>query len=381
VSPAARADDADPPRAAAAPEPTPMPWLDVPVARALADGRGHAVLLHGPAGVGQLAAALRLAAAWLCEDDAVPVASRPCGRCAGCRLVAAGTHPDRLVLVPDALRAALAAESAGPAEAEEGGSKSKAKPSAEIRVEQVRAAVGFASTTSSRGRGKAVVVFPAERMNTVAANALLKTLEEPPGTVRFALATGAAGRLLPTIRSRCIAVPLPMPSREAALAWLAAESVPAAEGGADLLDASGGRPEAALDLHRDGVDGALLRALPEAAGRGDASAVKGLAVPLVVALLQRLADDALAAAFGRPGRHFPHADLARLGAVRRRDAAALGDWSRALLDAARTANHPWSAELTREALLQQAARALNPPQNPPAAGAARPGRATTLPAR
>lgn len=371
--------------------PTPMPWLDAALAPALADGRSQAVLLHGPAGVGQAAAALRLAAAWLCEDLGRPIEDRPCGRCAGCKLVAAGTHPDRLVLVPDAMRLALAADAAAASEAEGGGtggtagdgggSKSKAKPSAEIRVEQVRAAVAFAATTPSRGRGKAIVVFPAERMNAVAANALLKTLEEPPGTVRFVLATGAEGRLLPTIRSRCIGVPMPVPSREAALAWLAGEGVAAAKGGAELLDASGGRPEAALELHREGVDGALLRALPEAAGRGDAAPLRGLPLPIVVTLLQRLADDALALACDRPPRHFARAAVERLGAVRRRDVGSLVAWAGALLEAARTASHPWSAELAREALVQQAALALNPPQNRPVPAGAPRGPATTLPAR
>jgi DNA polymerase-3 subunit delta' len=358
---------------------TPMPWLEAPLARALADVHSHAVLLQGPAGIGQYPAALRLAAAWLCEDDAIAAAQRPCGRCAGCRLVAAGTHPDRLVLVPDAMRAAHG-EGAEAGEGE-GGAKSKAKPSADIRVEQVRAVVAFGSTTAARGRGKAVVVFPAERMNAVAANALLKTLEEPPGRVRFALATGAPGRLLPTILSRCVSIPLLPPGRDEALAWLGAEGVAAAKGGADLLDASGGRPEAALELHRDGVDGALLRALPDAAGRGDATLVRGLSLPLVVGLLQRLADDALVAACGRQPRHFPQAGFDRFASVRRRDVARLTAWAGALLEAARTAAHPWSAELAREALLQQAALALNPPQNRPDTAASRRESATTLPAR
>ena len=386
MSPArdARASASDAPAGAStASQPPKMPWLDAVIARVLADARGHAVLLHGPAGVGQLCAALRIASAWLCEDDALPVAERPCGRCAGCRLVVAGTHPDRLVLVPDAMRAAFASEgsSVEGEEGEGGGSKSKTKPSADIRVEQVRAAVTFSSTTSTRGRGKAIVVFPAERMNAVAANALLKTLEEPPGTVRFALATGAAGRLLPTILSRCVAVPLSLPARDAALAWLATEGVTVARGAADLLDASGGRPEAALDLHREGVDGALLRALPDAAGRGEAAAVRGLPLPIVVGLLQRLADDAIAAACGRPPRHFPHAALDRLGAVRRNEVGRLVNWSHALLEAAGTAAHPWSAELARDALLQEAALALNPPQNRAPGVSSRRGPATTLPGR
>ena len=82
----------------------------------------------------------------------------------------------------------------------------KKKPSKEIRVEAIRAAIAFATTTSARGRGKVVVVHPAERMNAVAANAFLKTLEEPAGDARFLLCSAAPDSLLPTIRSRCQAV-------------------------------------------------------------------------------------------------------------------------------------------------------------------------------
>ena len=80
----------------------------------------------------------------------------------------------------------------------------KRKPSKEIRVDAMREAIEFAQRTSARGRGKAMLIYPAERMNAVTANALLKTLEEPPGDMRFVLATEAAHLLLPTIRSRCL---------------------------------------------------------------------------------------------------------------------------------------------------------------------------------
>jgi DNA polymerase-3 subunit delta' len=80
-----------------------------------------------------------------------------------------------------------------PPEGEEGGEErsGKKKPSKDIRVEEVRAAIALALTTSSRGRGKAIVIHPAERMNPIAANAFLKTLEEPAGNARFVLCTSA----------------------------------------------------------------------------------------------------------------------------------------------------------------------------------------------
>ncbi|MBV5332102.1 DNA polymerase III subunit delta', partial [bacterium] len=84
-------------------------------------------------------------------------------------------------------------------------------------------AIEFSQRTNARGQGKAVLVYPAERMNHVTANALLKTLEEPPGDVKFVLATHAAHQLLPTIRSRCLAHTMRWPIGSEALSWLAAQ--------------------------------------------------------------------------------------------------------------------------------------------------------------
>ncbi|HNG82008.1 MAG TPA: DNA polymerase III subunit delta', partial [Burkholderiaceae bacterium] len=214
-SPAAReaARDDAPPR-------PPLPWLDDALAQALATQRAHALLVHGPEGVGQLDFALGLAKAWLCET---PAGERDrglaCGRCAGCHLVDERTHPDLRLVVPEAMRAeaGLPGDDAG---SDEDGKKRK--PSREIKVDQIRTALEFAELTSGRASHKVLVIHPAEAINPIAANALLKTLEEP-GALRFVLASGAAQALLPTIRSRCQAVRLQMPPREAALAWLAAQ--------------------------------------------------------------------------------------------------------------------------------------------------------------
>ena len=197
-----------------------LPWLAEPLQRALRQG-AHALLLHGPEGVGQFELGLTLAKAWLCEEASE---RRPhgwaCGACASCRLVESRSHPDLLVLIPEALRESLGWGTGG--EGEEGGSEkgSKGKPSKEIKVEAIRAAVAFAQTTSARGRGTVLVLHPAERMNPIAANTLLKTLEEPPGAARFALSTAAPDALLPTIRSRCQALPIRLPPHDEAAVWL-----------------------------------------------------------------------------------------------------------------------------------------------------------------
>ncbi|HEV7913758.1 MAG TPA: DNA polymerase III subunit delta', partial [Albitalea sp.] len=178
----------------------PLPWLEAPLRQALATRHAHALLIHGPQGIGQFELALTLAQAWLCEGEA---ADKPCGRCASCKLVQARSHPDLLVLLPEALRESLGW--AGADDADSGGDDKggKRKPSKEIRVDEIRQAIGFAQTTSARGRCKVVLIHPAERMNGVSANALLKTLEEPPGEARLLLSCAAPDALLPTIRSRC----------------------------------------------------------------------------------------------------------------------------------------------------------------------------------
>ena len=83
----------------------PLPWLAPLLRGTLESQHAHALLLHGPKGVGQFEFAMTLAQAWLCET-AEP-GSQPCGRCASCRLVQAHSHPDLLVLLPQALRETL----------------------------------------------------------------------------------------------------------------------------------------------------------------------------------------------------------------------------------------------------------------------------------
>ena len=161
--------------------------------------RGHAWLLQGPTGLGQFALALELVRAWLCE---AATAHGACGHCASCHAIDVHTHADLCVLMPET--ELLARGWPLPEKAQAELDDKKRKPSREIRVEAMRDAVEFAQRTSSRGRGKAILIYPAERMNAVTANALLKTLEEPAGDIKLVLASDAAHQLLPTIRSRCI---------------------------------------------------------------------------------------------------------------------------------------------------------------------------------
>ncbi|MBO9643462.1 MAG: DNA polymerase III subunit delta' [Pseudacidovorax sp.] len=323
------------------------PWL----ARArdqLLRQRGHALLLQGPSGLGQYDLALALAAAWLCEQ---PTSEGACGHCPSCHAIAVRTHADLAVLMPEVAMMELGWPIDEKAQAEI--DDKKRKPSREIRVEAMRDAVGFAQRTSGRGRGKVVLVYPAERMNAISANALLKTLEEPVGDVRFVLATEAAWQLLPTIRSRCQAFTLPWPAEGESEAWLATQGVPAAEAHA-LLRAAGGRPSDALRLARGGTSAKGWSLLPQAMRRGDVTALADQPPPAAIDTLQKLCHDLMAVAAGGQPRFFEAASLPTPPS-----APVLARWSASLLKAARTAEHPFNAGLMIEALVSEAHAALN----------------------
>jgi DNA polymerase-3 subunit delta' len=131
-------------------------------------------------------------------------------------------------------------------ESEEGATKKSSgskTPSKEIRIEQVRSLAGFMNVSTHRSGLRVVLLYPAEALNSASANALLKTLEEPPPGTLFILVSHRPDRLLPTILSRCRKFPLSLPSTEDALAWLSDNEVSDA---AQWLALHGGAPLAAL---------------------------------------------------------------------------------------------------------------------------------------
>ncbi len=323
------------------------PWI-ASQARQLLAQRGHAWLLQGPSGLGQYRLALALVRAWLCEN---PSEQGACGQCTSCHAIDVRTHADLCVLMPETTMMELGWPLSEKAQAEI--DDKKRKPSKEIRVEAMRDAVEFAQRTSARGRGKAVLVFPAERMNNVTANALLKTLEEPPGDVRFVLASEAAHQLLPTIRSRCLGHTMVWPETAAALAWIEAQGMAPADA-KTLLRAAGGRPDDALLFAQSGRDPKSWAALPRAMARGDAGLLKDWTPAQAVDALHKLCHDALALKAGAQPRFFEAADLPVTASQ-----GALSAWARALASATRTVEHPFNPGLMLEALVSQAQSALN----------------------
>lgn len=335
----------------------PLPWIEAPLRQSLQQQRAHALLLQAPQGIGAFEFMLTLAQAWLCESaDAAP----PCGRCGSCRLLQSGSHPDLHLLLPEALRPALGLAAAADDEPGEGG-KARRKPSRQIRIDEVRAAIDWVVQSSSRGRAKVVLVHPAEAMNLQAANALLKTLEEPPGQARMLLSAADEARLLPTVRSRCQRIRLAGPPAEVAAAWLTEQGVGDA---AVLLAAAGGAPLAARDLAASGIDGPAWLALPRAVARGQAAALAGWPVPRAVDALQKICHDALVQAAGGAPRYFA-AQALPVGA----DPGRLNTWAASLSRVARHAEHAWNEGLLVEALVSEGRRCWQEATTPGPRGA------------
>ena len=365
----------------AAPSRRLAPWLQTQL-ESLLSQRGHAWLLSGPSGLGQFELALALATAWLCEQ---PTAQGACGHCGSCHAVGVHTHADLCMLLPETLSLSLGWPLDEKTQDDLDGKKRK--PSKEIKVDAAREAVSFTQFTRSRGSTKVIVVFPAERMNHITANTLLKTLEEPPGAVKFILATEAAHQLLPTIRSRCLGHTMLWPDFEQALSWLGRETarIGSAENkpqkpvqlpvGADLntlMLRAGGRPADVLNWVKNSsaADAAhQWQDFPQAMRRGDVAALADWPPAMAVDALQKLCHDMWALKVGAAPRFFSAQDLAipeksptKTGRAPHdlvpTDLHALASWSRDLNAIARTVDHPYNPGLLIESLVSRAKTAL-----------------------
>ncbi len=197
----------------------------------------HALLLHGPAGIGTFDFARHLAISLICET---PLSDgQPCGRCIACHWFARGTHPDIRFVCPE--NKAEWAKGNAAALAPSTSEKTRLQ-SAEIKIEQVRALIDFCLLSAQRSGPRVVVLAPAEALNASSANALLKTLEEPPPGVVFLLVCTRLDQLPATIVSRCQRWPMRMPARADALVWLNHQGIHHAD---EALAAAGGAPLAA----------------------------------------------------------------------------------------------------------------------------------------
>ena len=214
----------------------------------------HGLLFCGPANLGKRAVAERLAQRLLCRARGAD--GEPCGRCRGCQLLAAGTHPDFAVVsfVPN---------------------REGTRMRTEIVIEQIRELSEKMTLTPQYGEAQVAIVDPADAVNHAACNALLKTLEEPvPGRYLWLISAHPA-RLPATIRSRCQKLEFRLPPQAEAAAWLAAQGHPQSAA-AEALEAARGHPGLADAWLRDGA----LKLRREVAGdlarlrRGESSALE-----------------------------------------------------------------------------------------------------------
>ena len=326
------------------------PWLPRSMPHLLA-GQSHAVLIQGPSGLGQRLLGEQYAAARLCEQPQAD--SRACGICASCRLLASHTHPDCFYLLPETM--ALAQGYPLDEKAQKDLDEKKRKPRKTIGIDQVRDVVASTEQTSARARGQVVLVYPAEAMTIPAANAFLKTLEEPQGNVKLLLITEAAEQLLPTIRSRCSTLTLTWPPADEALAYLQSQH-PKADAAvlANALRAAGGRP---LDANLWLGTGLAARwpELPRALAQGQATALADCSPQTALDALQKLCHDLWCAKVHAAPRYFALADLPPAPSAR-----ALHAWAQLLAQWARTIEHPYKPDLLLEDMVAQTHQFLKP---------------------
>ena len=209
------------------------PWLqavEAEFAERLRSGRlAHALLISGPADCGKTDLAKAFMSSVLCLENTYPA----CGKCRSCQLAASGAHPDGHVITFE--------------EHPKTGDLRK-----ELVIDQVRRLTSSMYLTNTISQRKAALVYPVEAMNMNTANALLKTLEEPPGDAVLILVSHAPGRLLATIRSRCQALQVRQPDFAMAFDWLSSEQGLSESTAEMALQAAAGSPLRALRMSQDG---------------------------------------------------------------------------------------------------------------------------------
>jgi DNA polymerase-3 subunit delta' len=337
-------------------------------ARQLAAGRHPAWLLHGPRGLGKWQLALAVAQARLCLSPNADATA--CGHCEACQPMRGFNQPDLQCLVPAALRPGLGL----PPTLSEQRDDKKAK-SEEILVEDMREVVAGFGLTQHGTRGRVCIVYPAEAMNPTTANTLLKTLEEPPAGALFLLVSHDVSALLPTVRSRCLALAAPQAPPQQALQWLESQGLDAAKA-SRLLSASGGRPLLARALAEQGD---TLWQLVHAAAQGQWQRLRGMdwkqqPVQPAIELLQRWLLDVARVKAGAAPRGLPELAAATRAAAARLDWPRLRALEQAFKRTARHADHPVNAGLLMDALLIECEQLTAPHAAPVPAAASQPPR-------
>lgn len=344
---------------------------------------GHALLLRGRKGLGKLAFGSYLAKSRLCEGPSVK--GEPCEVCSSCHWFEQGSHPDFRLVEPEAISAkprlpGLSDDNAGGmladtapgdgiesategAATEPGGLKSRKKTGKQISVGQIRNLADFINISTHRNGYRVLLIHPAEAMNLSAANALLKSLEEPPTRTLFILVTHQPQHLLATIRSRCHQIAMPAPGATAAITWLRQQGVKNPE---MCLASAGYAPLAALEFDDAGYleqHRIFIRQISAPVNLSPialAEEMQNSDLPTVVNWLQKWCYDLMS--FRTTGKIRYHLDMpdAVESVALNIDPPSLACYIRTLIDTKQLANHPLNARLFLEEMLFSYAMALFP---------------------
>jgi DNA polymerase-3 subunit delta' len=262
--------------------------------------------LYGPQGIGKTVFAQWLAQSLLCESAHAD--GQACGACASCAWFTEYSHPDYRCLRPEILESDTPQTELDETKSSKAATKTAKAPSKEIVIDQVRSLAEFMTLSTHRQGRRVIVIYPAEAMNTAAANALLKALEEPGPNTIFILVTHSLDALLATLISRCHRFGLTMPARDQALSWLAQQHINQAE---QLLTEQGGAPLAVVEFEKTELTQSqeiFLRYLQRPDYQGAlnvADALQKIALPLLVSWMQRWLYDVFSFKLAGKIRYYP----------------------------------------------------------------------------
>lgn len=331
-----------------------LPWHQAALSELLSrrEKLPHALLVYGKQGIGKVEFARAMAQSLLCES---PEAGLACGHCPACGWYREGNHPDFRELLPEAMT-----EDEVDADAPADLDAKEKKKSKEIKIEQIRDIADFMTLTTHRAGFRVLLVHPAEAMNPAAANALLKTLEEPPAHTVILLVTDRIGRLLATIKSRCQRLQVPSPDEATALKWLDQQGIAEA---ATALAQAGGAPLDAItfaDPDYQAERKAFIQVLSDsnADHLAAAQAFEKSDLVNVMTWLQTWVSDLALSRFTGQVRHHRDQKAAISRIATRLDPPALFRYESQLRQARRSIHHPLNARLLLEQLLISYAQAI-----------------------
>lgn len=232
----------------------------------------HTIGIYDPHCTGASLYAVAMAHALLC-DTPIPYRTHTqglaCGKCSQCALLKAGNHSDLISLIPEYLDKSIVdsvdkkdikdiktTKQLAVSTAKQPKDKKLSKV---IKIEQLRILEDRVRLSAQRGGYKVIIIYPAESLNTVTGNALLKILEEPPIDTFFIVVSENWGQVLPTLRSRCVRECLLDPIQADKLAWLAQFNVNYPN---RWLELSAGKVYTALEMFNDPSWLPLLKLVP-----------------------------------------------------------------------------------------------------------------------